>query len=184
MNELELISENAAIVTEGLPETTSEERTWAALVHLSTLFTLLISLGTLGIGGILFVFIPLAVYVFYKEKSSFVAYHAAQAFALQMLCSIGFFIALLASILAIVVIWTVTGVLSIILVGLILVPLALLITVILPVVLMLLPFLFGALALVAGIQTGGGINYQYPYIGRWVESWLRELDKETEPVVL
>src|SRR5574341_1909333 len=65
------------------PETTSDERLWATLAHLSTLLTLIVSLGSGGLGGLFLVFVPFIIYVIYKDKSEFVAYHAAQAFAIR-----------------------------------------------------------------------------------------------------
>jgi hypothetical protein len=165
------------------PETSAEERTWAALAHFSTLLTLLVAVATLGIGGVVFAFVPLAIYLAYKDKSDYVAYHAAQALALQVLMTVGFLAAFLAGLLAIVVVWVVTALLIAILVGLILIPVALLITLVLTLALVFMPFVAGAFSLAAGIQTAGGADYEYPYIGRWVRDWLKRSSEQAAPAV-
>lgn len=56
---------------------TSEDRTWAALAHASVVLSAIIS----GIGGIIAAFI---IWLVYKEKSRFVAFHALQSLAFQV----------------------------------------------------------------------------------------------------
>ncbi len=165
------------------PETTSEERTWAALAHASTLLTLVLAVGTAGIGGLLAVFVPLAIYLIYKDKSRFVAFHAAQAFALQIAGSVGFFVAIIASVIVIVLAWVITGLLSAILIGLILIPVALLLTLALVLALVAAPLVLGGFSLVAAIQTGSGDDYYYPYLGRWVADWLASTRTAAPPAV-
>jgi uncharacterized Tic20 family protein len=165
------------------PETTSEERTWAALAHLSAILTVFVAFGSAGIGGVFFVFVPLVIYLMYKDKSQFVAYHAAQAFALQVVASVGFFVAILAAAVIIALAWVVTGLLSIILIGLILIPVALLLTVALALALVAIPFVFGGFSIAAGIQTASGEDYEYPYLGRWVADWLARHEAEPAPMV-
>ncbi len=165
------------------PETTSEERTWAALAHISTVLTILVALGTAGIGGLLFVFLPLIVYLMYKDKSSYVAYHAAQAFALQVLAAIGFFGAILAVVFALVIVWVIIGLLSVILIGLILIPVGVLLTVVLVLALVAAPFVVMGFSIAATAQTASGINYRYPYVGQWVADWLARSMDEAPPMV-
>ncbi len=165
------------------PATTSEERTWAALAHASSLLTLLLALGTAGIGGLLMVFAPLVVYLIYKDRSRFVAFHAAQAFALQIIASVGFFMAIIVALVVIVLAWVITGLLSAILIGLILIPVALLLTLALVLALVAAPFVLGGFSLVAAIQTASGDDYYYPYVGRWVADWLARSRAEEAPAV-
>lgn len=162
---------------------TSEERTWAALAHLSSLATLLLALGTLGLGGLLFVFAPLAIYLLYRDKSEYVAFHAMQAFVLQLVLSVGFFTAIIVGIVAIVIAWVITGVLSAILIGLILIPVAIVLTVAIVLGLVAAPFVLGGFSIAATIQSAGGQNYSYPYIGQWVENWLDSSNPEAPPAV-
>ncbi len=153
---------------------TAEERTWAAIAHASSILTLLVALGSAGIGGLIFAFIPLGIYLIYKDRSDYVAYHAAQAFALQMVGSVGYFLAILAAIIIWVVAVVIVALLSVILIGLVLVPILIIATPVLILALVAFPFVLGGFSLVATIQTGSGEDYHYPYLGRWVENWLAQ----------
>src|SRR5438034_1341150 len=109
--------QEARVVKQAIRETTSEERTWAAIAHASGIITLLVSLSSVGLGAIPFVFIPLLIYLVYKDKSEFVAFHAAQAFALQVVGTVGFFTFMLLGIIAATLISVLGGLLIVILVG-------------------------------------------------------------------
>lgn len=163
------------------PETTSEERTWAALAHLSAVATLLLALPTAGLGGLMLVFIPLGIYIVYRDRSPYVANQAAQAFAMEIVASVGFFVAILVGVVLMVVIWVITGVLCAILIGLILIPVALLLTLAIILIWVAFPFVAGALSIVATVETGNGRDYRYPYIGQWVSDWLARHQEEPTP---
>jgi uncharacterized protein len=165
------------------PETTSEERTWATIAHLSTIVTALVGLPTGGLGGLLLVFVPFVIYLIYKDKSRYVAEQAAQAFALQIVATVGFFVAILVGVILMVVAWLITGLLSAILIGLILIPVALLLTLAIVLVWLVLPFVAGGLSIVAAVETGNGRNYRYPYLGEWVSDWLARYEAESTPAV-
>src|SRR5688572_30799524 len=105
-----------ARITE-IRETTSEERTWATLAHASGILTLLVGVGSMGIGAIPFVFAPLVIYLMYKDKSKYVAFHAAQALTLQVAGTVGFFVFMLLAILFAAIVTAIGGVLVIILIG-------------------------------------------------------------------
>ena len=160
------------------PETTSEERTWAAIAHFSTLLTVLVGFGTAGLGGIFFVFVPLIIYFMYKDKSSYVADQAAQAFAVQLAGTVGYFLLILIGIIVMLLVWLITIILSMILVGLILIPVALIITVIIILLWIAYPPALMVVSLVAGIQTLNGADYEVPYIGEHVRDWLAQYEAD------
>ncbi|NDJ55312.1 MAG: DUF4870 domain-containing protein [Chloroflexi bacterium] len=165
------------IVNEGRlaqPETTRQERTWAALAHLSTLVTLLLGLPSLGLTGVLLVFVPLMIYFAFRDRSEFVAYHAAQAFALQVAGTVGLFAAMLLGVLVLVLGVAIGAVLSVILIGVVVILAVVLVFTVYTLALLLVPFAMMVLSIIATFETGSGKNYQYPYIGRWVASWLSE----------
>jgi len=173
-------------VVEGRPShpvTTSDERTWAALAHISTLLTLLVGIASAGIGGLLLVFLPLAIYLSYKDRSPYVAYHAAQAFALQIVVTAGFLAAILAAVAVLVAVWLITALLIVILIGLILIPIALLLTLLVVFVLIAMPFVIGGFSIAATVQTANGVDYEYPYLGRWVRDWLARSGAPSAPAV-
>jgi uncharacterized Tic20 family protein len=86
---------------------TTEERTWALLAHLSIFLNLFT--GLLGTAA------ALVIYLVYKDKSRYVAYQALQALIFQLVFFFG-------GGLIIGLVWLITGLLSIVLVGLILIP--------------------------------------------------------------
>jgi uncharacterized protein len=127
------------------PLTTAEEKQYAMFGHLSVLLNLLT--GYLGVVA------PLILYMIYKDRSRYVAFHSLQSFVFQAVCWFG------GSVLA-----AVAGILSGIVpfIGLICLPLA---------------CIFGVLPLVAlvygtygGLQVNQGQDFKYWLIGDWVQN--------------
>ena len=131
------------------PLSPSDERTWAMLSHLSVLLNLVT-----GILGPVAAFI---IYVVFKDRSRYVAYHSMQSFVFQLIWWVG------AGALAGVV-WAISGALTVVLIGLILMPLACLIT--------LLPVAALVYGVVGAIQTSQGQDFRYWLIGDWVRGTL------------
>jgi uncharacterized protein len=96
------------------PLSKSDERTWAMLAHLSVLANL--------VTGFLGPVAALVIYLVYKDRSRYVAYHALQSTINQLIWWVG-------GGALIGVIWAVTGMLSLIIIGLLCVPFSLLLTI-------------------------------------------------------
>jgi uncharacterized Tic20 family protein len=135
------------------PLAPSEERTWAMLSHLSVLVNLFT-----GFGGPIAAFI---IYLVYKDRSRYVAYHSLQSLIFQL---IGWF----GGGVIIGIMWAIVGALSAILIGIVLIPFALLFT-----------FVFGLLPLgaliygiVGAVQTNQGQDFKYWLVGDWMRSTL------------
>jgi uncharacterized Tic20 family protein len=135
-----------------LPLSQGEERTWAMLAHLSVLVNLFT--------GILGPVVALIIYLMFANRSKYVAYHAMQSFLFQLVVWYG-----------IGVMWGVVGFLSLLVVGLILLPFACLLTPLLLIGMALAP-IYG---IIGGVQTSQGRDFQYLWIGSWVRGLL---DKE------
>jgi uncharacterized Tic20 family protein len=131
------------------PLTPSEERTWAMLAHLSILLNLVT--GLLGLAG------ALIIYLIYQNRSRYVAYHALQSFIFQLIAWVG------GGILTGIA-WAITGILSAILIGLLLIPVALLIT--------LIPVAAVVYGIIGGIQCSQGQDFRYWLVGDWVRETL------------
>ena len=131
------------------PLSESDERTWAMLAHLSVL----VNLVTLFLGPV----IPLIIYLVYRERSRYVAYQSMQAFVFQLIWWIG------GGILATIA-WTISGVLVMVLVGCLLMPIALIIS--------LLPVAALVYGVIGAIQTNQGQDFKYWLIGDWVRGEL------------
>ncbi len=131
------------------PLSPSDERTWAMLAHLSVLLNL--------VTGILGPVAAFLIYLVYKDRSRYVAYHALQSTIFQAIWWVA------AGFLAVVA-WTISGILVVVLIGCLLMPVALLIS--------LLPV--GALiyGVIGAIQVNQGQDFRYWLIGDWVRSTL------------
>lgn len=125
----------------------ADERTWAMLSHLSVVLNLVTGLlGTLA---------ALVIYLAFRQRSRYVAYQSLQALLFQLIWWLGGGIIVGAA-------WAVTGVLSIVLVGLLCVPFAL--------ILSALPIVALVYGVLAGIQCYQGADFRYWLIGDWVRS--------------
>jgi len=167
--------------TEGLPAPSEEkpqraltqnERTMAALAHASVVLTFVIALGSGGLGFLLGVLVPLLIWLAYKDKSAYVSFQALQATVFQAVSVIVMVIVVAVSIALIVVGWTVSGALTAILIGLCLMPFAVLITVVLALVVLILPFAQLGYGLYAAYETYQGRDFRYWLIGEALEKEL------------
>jgi uncharacterized Tic20 family protein len=118
-----------------------DERTWSVLAHLSVLAGLV---GLMPLGA-------LVIWLVYKDRSQRVRFHALQALWYQV-----------AWLVILVVGWFVTFVLSLVVIGLLLVPVML--------VASLVPFVHGCYA---AYRVNGGEDYRYPYIADRIDGGAR-----------
>jgi uncharacterized protein len=123
----------------------SDEKTWAMLAHL----TVIINLFTAFLGPIA----ALIIYLVYKDRSRYVAYQSMQSFLMQLILWVG------GGILATIA-WTVTGVLAMVVVGICLIPIAIIIS--------LLPLAAVVYGIIGGVQSSNGQDFKYWLIGDWV----------------
>ena len=131
------------------PLAPGDERTWGMLAHLSALFNLVT-----GFGGPI---AALIIYLVYKERSRFVAYHAMQSMVFQLIWWVG--AGLLAGIS-----WAVSGALSAIFIGLLCMPFACLLS--------LLPVGGLIYSIVGAVQVSQGQDFKYWLAGDWVRGTL------------
>jgi uncharacterized Tic20 family protein len=130
-----------------VPMTEAQERNLAMWAHLSILLNLFT--GWLGLIP------PIIIYFEAKKRSSYLADQSLKALVFQLVFFFGG--GLLAG-----TVWAMTGVLSLLLVGLLLVPLALLVS--------LIPLASCAYAIKAAIDSNHGEDFQYWLVGGWVRS--------------
>ncbi len=135
------------------PLPASEQRTWSMLAHLSVLLNLVTGFaGPIG---------ALIIYLIYKDRSRRVAYDALQSMIFQAVWWYG-------GGLLIGAMWAVVGILSAILVGILLIPFAVVGTLLL----LLLPL--GALVygVIGAIEVYQGHDFKYWLVGDWVRGTL------------
>lgn len=135
------------------PLSPGDERTWAMMAHLSVLLNL--------ITGILGPIAAIIIYMIYKDRSRYVAYHAMQSFVNQLIWWFG-------GGMLIGIMWAIVGALSAILIGIVLIPFAILFTL----VFALLPLGAVIYGIIGGIQTSQGQDFKYWLVGDWTRGTL------------
>ncbi len=134
------------------------ERTWAALAHASTL----LNLAAPGIGGII---ASLVIYLSYKERSTWVAFHALQATLFQLL-------QLAAVIILVGGSWVIGFIFSFITIGfgaLVAVP-VMIITFFLGMVILLAGMIYG---IYGAFQVNQGKDFIYFWAGNWAAQIMK-----------
>jgi uncharacterized Tic20 family protein len=135
------------------PLTPNEERTWAMLAHMSVLLNL--------VTGFLGPVAALIIYLVFQNRSRYVAYQALQSFVFQLIWWAGG-----GALLGLM--WAATGMLSAVLVGVLLIPIACVLTPILG----LMPIMALVYGFWAGIETSQGKDFKYWLIGDWLRGTL------------
>jgi uncharacterized Tic20 family protein len=139
-----------SVTTAQPPLTPEEERTWAMLAHLSILVNLVTAI--LGVVAVL------VIYLIYKDRSRYVAYQSLQALVWQL---IGWVLA--STVVGIV--WAITGVLSAVVVGICLIPFA--------IVLSLVPIAALVYGVIGAVECNQGRDFKYWLIGDWVRGSMQ-----------
>jgi uncharacterized Tic20 family protein len=149
---------------------TANERTWAALAHASVLLTFALGVSTGGLAVVVAALVPLGIWLAFRDRSRFVAFHAMQATVFQ-LASLVVWIGLLAAGLVILIpAWIVTALLLVVIVGLLLLPVALVVTLAVAIALMALPFASLFYGLYGAFEVYGGRAFRYWQVADWIES--------------
>lgn len=151
-------------------ENTSPTESWttAALSHASILLTLLLSFAG-GVGALAGLAAPLAIYLSNRERSRFIAFQAVQSLVYQ---TGGILIYLLLAMvlgLTVTLAWTVSGVLSAVAAGFLVMPWALLITILTVALLVGAPLAWVGYGLYAAYRVYQGDDFRYLVLGDWVE---------------
>ena len=151
---------------------TDEEKLWAAIAHGSAWVTFIGGIVSAGAILPISVFVPLIIYFMFRKRSDYVAFHALQAFVLQLVGTVGAFALLTVGGL----VWLLGMVIAIlalvIIVGIVLVPLWGLVGIALGIAVMVLPLAMALYATLAAIETYNGRDYRYPRIAQWVDRQL------------
>jgi uncharacterized protein len=129
------------------PLSPADERTWAMLAHLSVL----LNLATVVLGPVA----ALIIYLVFRDRSRYVAYQSLQSMLMQLIVWVG-------GGLIVGVVWAIVGVLSAIIIGICLIPLAILIS--------MLPLVALVYGVIGAIQANQGQDFRYWLIGDWVRS--------------
>jgi len=120
----------------------ADEKLWGMLAHLLTLLGYVVVVGEY--------IAPLVIYLVYKDRSQFVAFHALQALFFQLLA--------LAVVIALVLFSIVTLGCGILLAAPLAIALAIAVLVYM---------------IIAAIQANNGVWYELPIVGRWARNTLQ-----------
>ena len=156
-----------AVETE-LQSSPSDDWTIAALAHASVLLTLLLAFAG-GVGALVGLAVPLIVYLSYRERSSFIAFHALQSLVYQGAGMLLYIVLLAVSAAIVAAAWAISGALSAVIIGFLLMPLALMITIGVAIVLLGAPLLFLGYGLYGAYKVYQGEGFRYKILGEWLE---------------
>ena len=158
--------------TEPTTETgpTANERTWAALAHASVLLTFALGVSTGGLATVVAALVPLLIWLSFRDRSRFVAFHAMQATVFQLGSLVAWIGLLVVGLAILIPTWIVTALLLVILVGFLLLPLALVLTIALPSALVALPFASLVYGLYGAYEVYAGRPFRYWLVADWIES--------------
>jgi uncharacterized Tic20 family protein len=148
------------------------ERKWTAAAHASAWLTLLGGFATFGITVPFSIFIPLAIYLLFRKKSDYVAFHALQAFTLQLIGTVGALLLLSVG----GVVWILGLFIALLLVavavGVVLVPLWGIVGILLLLTSALMPLGMLLYSTIAAIETYNRHDYRMPFVARWIDRQL------------
>lgn len=148
------------------------------VAHLTALMTVIAGLATGGVGAVAALLVPLGMALYFRERSPYAAFHALQATVFQAGGAVLYTLTAVASAAALVLGWLFTAAVSVALLGLVFLPLAASLTVLVLVVLAAAP-VAGLLWVLRGAdQAYQGRAFEYPLAGRLA---ARALAFETVP---
>ena len=133
------------------PLSPQEERQWAMFAHLGVLANL--------VSGFLGPIVPLVIYVVYKERSRYVAYQSLQGLIFQLIWWVG-------GVILAGVMWTISGVLSAVIIGVLCMPIACIFSA--------MPLIALGYGIYGGIQCSQGQDFKYWLVGDWVRGTLTD----------
>lgn len=151
---------------------TDEEKLWASIAHASIWVTMFSGFLTAGFTIPISIFIPLVIYLMYRKKSDYVVFHALQAFALQIIVTVGVIALAVVGGLAWIIGMVIALLAIFVLAGIILVPLWGIVGILLFLSVFLAPIGGLLLGTIAAYQTYNRHDYRYPLISRWIDRQL------------
>ncbi len=158
-----------ALATRTETSPTSNERIWAALAHASVLLTFILGVTTGGLAVIVGALVPLIIWLAFRDRSRFVAFHAIQASVFQLASVAAWVGLLIVGAVILIPAWIVTILLSLILIGLLLLPLVLVLTIALPAALVVMPLAVLVYGLYGAFEVYGGRDFRYWLVADWIE---------------
>jgi len=149
-----------------MEETTAEERSTAAMAHLSSLLTFGAGIFSAGALVPLLIFIPLFIYLKNRHRSPYVARHALQAFTAQVAGTFGWLAVIVGTVTVGIVL---SIILAITIVGIIAIPFLWLAIILVLIVSVAMPIGMAGFGVAGAVAAANGRNYKYPYVSKWTD---------------
>ncbi|MEM6282628.1 MAG: DUF4870 domain-containing protein [Chloroflexota bacterium] len=146
-----------------------EDKLWSAVAHGSVWITFLMAVPTSGISLPFVVFIPLIIYFVFRNRSDYVAFHALQAFVMQLICTVGALAGFIIGGIAWAIILVIFAVLSVVLIGIPLMIIWVIVGMLASLIFSVLPLVGLVFATIAGVRVYTGADFRYPFIADWVD---------------
>ncbi len=150
---------------------TRDETNWAALAHASILLTLVLGVTTGGIAALLGPIVPALIWYAYRDKSDYVNEQARQATIYQVAGLLGLLALALVGAILMVVGWTVSAVLVIVLIGVILLLAMLIVTLVWGAALIVLPIAHVVYGCYAALEAYNGRPFRYWWIADAIDRY-------------
>jgi len=154
---------------------TRAEMNWAAVAHASILVTVLLGLGTGGLGVILGVAIPAVIWAVYRQKSAYVVEQARQATLFQIIGIVGLAVWTIGGALLLALGWAISAVLVVVLIGVILMLFALILTLLYGVGIVALPIAQMVYGCYAAVEAYHGRAFRY----RWISDLIDRVQAQS-----
>lgn len=149
------------------PSVTSDEQAWAAIAHASAVVTVLFGVLTGGALCLVGPIVPLAIWLVFRSKSPFVAQHALQATIFQTLVIVLTAALFAVGLILVAVAWVGTGLLMSAVVGICLIPVALVLTLLWIMATLGLPVAALVYACYGAYEVLQGRDFRYYLVGNW-----------------
>jgi uncharacterized Tic20 family protein len=150
---------------------TREETNWAAVAHGSILLTLLLGISTGGIAAILGVIVPAIIWYVFRDRSTYVAEQARQATIFQLAGILGLLALAVVGAILVAAGWAVSAVLVIVLIGLLLLPVMLIVTMLWVAAVVALPIAQVVYGCYAALEAYNGRPFRYWWIGDLIDRY-------------
>jgi uncharacterized Tic20 family protein len=150
---------------------TREEMSWAAVAHASVLVTLLLGMVSGGIAALLGPIIPAIIWYTYRDKSEYVVDQARQATIFQLAGIVALLALALVGAIVVVLGWTISAVLVIVLIGLILLPVMLILTVLWVAGIVALPIAQVVYGCYGALEAYNGRPFRYRWIADMIDRY-------------
>lgn len=153
---------------------TRHEMTWAAVAHASILVTFLLALASGGVAALLGPIIPALIWYSNRDKSEYVMEQARQATIFQVAGILLLLALALGGALLLALGWAITAALSVILIGLILIPVMLIVSLLWVVALVALPIGQVIYGCYAALETYNGRPFRYRWVADMIDRYLAQ----------